>query len=149
MRSISAFFSGILFAVGLVISGLTNPVNVIGFLDFFGEWKPALAFVMIGGIGIYALLYPLVLKRRIPLFAPAFDLPDAGKATPRLIAGAAAFGIGWGIGGVCPGPAITSLGTGASEVLVFTGSLLFGIGLFHIAFRSGDPAAGDGPSTCG
>lgn len=148
MRTLAAFFAGVLFAVGLVVSGMTQPANIIGFLDFFGAWKPALALVMAGGVGVYAALYPLVLKRRFPLFAPAFDLPDAAKIDARLLAGAAAFGAGWGLSGFCPGPALVALGSGAAPAAVFASAMGVGVTLHHFAYRSGEPGA-EGYSTCG
>jgi len=117
------------------------PENIVGFLDFFGHWKPALAGVMGGALGVYALLYPLVLKRKVPLFAPSFDLPGPGKPSARLLTGAALFGVGWGLSGVCPGPAVAALVTGAREAVVFAVALAAGISLFHLAFRPGDPGS--------
>lgn len=149
MRTLAAFAAGLLFAAGLTLGGMTDPANIVGFLDFFGAWKPALALVMGGAVGVYAALYPLILKRRVPLLAPAFDLPDAKRPNARLFIGAAAFGVGWGIAGICPGPAAVALAGGRAEAIVFAASLAAGIGLFHVAFRCGDPAAGDGPSSCG
>jgi uncharacterized membrane protein YedE/YeeE len=148
MRSGAAFVSGLLFAIGLVISGMTMPGNIVGFLDFFGHWKPALALVMVGAVGVYAGLYPLVLRRRIPFFAPAFDLPDVMKVDSRLIVGAATFGVGWGIAGFCPGPALTTLGTGAAEAVIFVAAMATGVILFHCTFQSGAPGA-EGHNACG
>ena len=147
-RALAAFAAGLLFSAGLVISGMTMPQNVVGFLDFFGDWKPALAFVMAGAVGVYAVFYPLVLKRRVPLFAPAFDLPDAAALDLRLFVGASAFGVGWGIGGFCPGPALTALGAGAVEAAVFAAAMAAGVFLHHCAFRSGTPGV-ETSSSCG
>ncbi|MBI5201435.1 MAG: YeeE/YedE family protein [Elusimicrobia bacterium] len=147
-RSAAAFAAGLLFAAGLIISGMTQPANVVGFLDFFGDWKPALAFVMAGAVGVYASLYPIVLKRRVPLFAPAFDLPDATGVDARLIVGSAAFGAGWGLGGFCPGPALVALGSGAAEAGVFAAAMGAGVLLHHLAFQSGAPG-GEGHNACG
>lgn len=146
MKSVAAFLSGALFATGLYISGMTRPENIIGFLDFFGAWKPALAFVMIGAVGVYAVLYPLVLKRHRPLYAPAFDIPSTHKIDARLIAGAIAFGIGWGLGGLCPGPALVAFGSGARMAFVWMAALLTGIALHHFATNQG--TSGD-QDTCG
>ncbi len=133
MKTFSAFVSGFLFSIGLVISGMTRPNNIIGFLDFFGEWEPALLFVMAGALGVYAALYPLVMKRRSPFFNKKFDIPQTKKLDAKLIVGAAAFGIGWGLGGFCPGPALASLGTGAVDVIVFFASFLVGVFLYRLA----------------
>ena len=148
MRSLSAFAAGILFSAGLVLAGMTKPENVVGFLDFFGEWKPALGLVMAGAVGVYAALFPLVLGRRVPLFAPAFDLPDASKPDSRLFIGAAAFGAGWGLGGFCPGPALVALGAGAPEAALFAAAMAAGVVLHHAAFGSGAPG-GEDPNACG
>ena len=147
-RALAAFAAGLLFSAGLVISGMTMPQNVVGFLDFFGNWKPALAFVMAGAVGVYAVFYPLVLKRRVPLFAPAFDLPDAAKIDARLIVGSAAFGVGWGLGGFCPGPALAAMGAGAAQAALFAAALMAGVVLHHFAFQSGAPGA-EGRNACG
>ena len=124
---------------------MTLPRNIVGFLDFFGDWKPALAFVMAGAVGVYAVLYPLVLRRKAPLFAPSFDLPGKGGFDARLFAGAAAFGAGWGLAGFCPGPALAALGAGAAQAAVFSAAMGVGIVLHHLAFRGG----GSGPNGSG
>lgn len=148
MRALSAFLAGALFSAGLVVAGMTQPANIVGFLDFFGNWKPALALVMGGAVSVYAALYPLVIKRRFPLFAPSFDLPAAAKIDARLLAGAGAFGIGWGLGGFCPGPALAALGAGGSEAAVFSAALAAGVILHHFALQNGTRGA-EGPKGCG
>ncbi|MBI3297002.1 MAG: YeeE/YedE family protein [Elusimicrobia bacterium] len=148
MRALAAFAAGAMFSVGLTLGGMTDPANVVGFLDFFGAWRPALALVMAGAVGVYAALYPLVLKRGAPLFAPAFDLPDKTGLDARLFAGSAAFGAGWGLGGFCPGPALTALGAGAAEAAVFTAALAAGVVLHHFASGDGAPG-GAGHGACG
>jgi uncharacterized protein len=145
---LAAFAAGLLFSAGLVISGMTMPENVVGFLDFFGNWKPDLAFVMAGAVGVYAVGYRLVLKRRAPLFAPAFDLPGASGLDLRLFAGAAAFGAGWGLGGICPGPALAALGSGAGQAGVFVAAMAAGMFLHSCASRGGAPGA-KSSSSCG
>ncbi len=124
----AAFGSGLVFALGLGISGMTRPVKVIGFLDFFGAWDASLAFVMIGAIAVYFVAYRWgTTKMRAPLLAPAFALPKRGDLDPRLIGGAAIFGAGWGLGGFCPGPALTSLASGAPAVLIFVAAMVVGM----------------------
>lgn len=123
---VTAFVSAFLFALGLGIGGMTDPANVIGFLDFAGDWKPALAGVMGGGVLTYMVLHRLVLKLHRPIFHDAFSMPTKTKADPRLIAGAALFGMGWGIGGICPGPGITSLASGSWEVGAFVVAMFAG-----------------------
>ena len=109
---LASFVSGVLFAVGLGVGGTTKPAKVTAFLDFFGDWDPSLAFVMIGAILMHAVLYRLIRRRPVPLFASAFSIPTRTDIDTRLVGGAALFGIGWGLGGFCPGPAVTSLASG-------------------------------------
>ncbi|HEY5818961.1 MAG TPA: YeeE/YedE family protein [Mesorhizobium sp.] len=121
------FVIGLLFSVGLVISGMSNPAKVLNFLDIAGTWDPSLAFVMAGAIAVAFTGYRLVLRRKRPLLAPAFQLPAGTDIDRRLLAGAAIFGIGWGLGGLCPGPAFTALGLSAPGVLAFVPAMLAGI----------------------
>jgi uncharacterized membrane protein YedE/YeeE len=122
-----SFLSGLTFALGLGISGMTRPVKVIGFLDFFGAWDASLAFVMLGAIAVYFVAYRLSLSMRSPVLAPGFSIPKRTDLDSRLFVGAALFGAGWGLGGFCPGPAITSLASGASPVAVFVAAMAVGI----------------------
>jgi len=122
-----SFMSGIVFALGLGISGMTRPIKVIGFLDFFGNWDASLAFVMVGAIAVYFIASRLSRKMPSPILAPAFSIPRRTDLDARLIAGAALFGAGWGLGGFCPGPAITALASGALPVAIFVGAMAAGI----------------------
>ncbi len=122
-----SFASGIVFALGLGISGMTRPVKVIGFLDFAGHWDPSLAFVMIGAISVYFVAYRWIRKRPVPLLAEKFSIPQRKDIDPALVIGAAVFGAGWGLGGFCPGPALTSLASGAAPVVVFVGAMVAGM----------------------
>jgi hypothetical protein len=124
---IVAFGCGALFAWGLVLGGMTRPSKVIGFLDFGGSWDPALAFVMIGAATVYFLAYRAVLGAPRPLLDVAFYMPWRRKLDVRLFGGAAAFGVGWGLVGYCPGPAIVSLGTGAVAPFVFVAAMAGGM----------------------
>ena len=146
MKSVAAFLSGLLFATGLVISGMTQPAKVIGFLDVFGAWNPTLAFVMIGALSVYTLLFPLVTRRHAPLFAPDFQLPVKKAIDVRLLSGAAAFGVGWGLMGVCPGPVLTVLGVGAPVALVFL--VAMGVGM-KLAQLSASDTREDADKACG
>ena len=101
---------GALFGSGLVVSGMTDPSKVIGFLDFFDRWDPSLVFVMLGAVSVYAIGYRLVIKSPGPVCADAFSIPTRSDLDARLIVGAILFGAGWGLAGYCPGPAITGLG---------------------------------------
>jgi uncharacterized protein len=124
---IAAFFSGLLFAVGLAISGMTNPRNVLAFLDLRGAWDPALALVMIGAISVYAPVYWLARRRmKAPVLSAAFSEPNAGAINARLVVGALLFGVGWGVVGYCPGPALVALATGTKEPLWFTVAMVAG-----------------------
>ena len=124
---VSSFFSGLVFALGLGISGMTRPIKVIGFLDFFGAWDASLAFVMIGGIGVYFIAYRFIDKMPAPLLAPSFALPQRSDLDARLIGGSALFGVGWGLGGFCPGPALTAIASGAPAVLIFVAAMVLGM----------------------
>jgi uncharacterized membrane protein YedE/YeeE len=123
---LTSFFSGVVFALGLGISGMTRPIKVIGFLDFFGSWDPSLAFVMLGAIGVYFVAHRLSRRMPAPMLAASFTLPSRNDLDGRLIAGAAIFGAGWGLGGFCPGPAITSLASGAPSVMIFVAAMAAG-----------------------
>ena len=126
-RVVVAAIAVAMFGVGLLLSGMTRPEKVLGFLDFTGHWDPSLAFVMIGAIGVHRVLFRLITKRRSPLVAAAFRVRSREDLSPPLFAGSAIFGVGWGLGGYCPGPALVSLATLTPEVLVFTGAMLGGI----------------------
>jgi uncharacterized membrane protein YedE/YeeE len=123
-RLASIFLAGVLFAGGLVISGMTQPSKVIGFLDFGGNWDPSLAFVMLGAISVHALAYRVMAKRKAPILAPTFQIPTRRDIDVRLILGAVLFGVGWGLAGYCPGPAVSSIVAGDPSTLTFFGSLL-------------------------
>jgi len=118
-NNLVAFAAGVVFAVGLGLSGMTQPAKVLGFLDVAGNWDPSLAFVMMGAIGVHFVFARRALVARAPLFAPRFHFPEATKIDGRLLAGAAIFGAGWGLGGFCPGPALVALISLAPPVLVF------------------------------
>jgi uncharacterized membrane protein YedE/YeeE len=122
-----SFLSGIVFALGLGISGMTRPSKVIGFLDVAGAWDLSLAFVMLGAIGVFFIAYRMSRKMRAPLLAAQFSIPTRSDLDVQLISGAAIFGAGWGLAGFCPGPAIVSLASGALPVAVFVAAMAAGI----------------------
>jgi len=126
-----SFVSGVVFAVGLGIGGMTQPAKVIGFLDFAGNWDPSLAFVMIGAIAVHSILYRLIRNRPSPLYSPTFSLPTQTDINSRLVLGAAIFGTGWGIAGFCPGPAITSLLSGNLSPVIFSVAMIAGMVLYQ------------------
>jgi len=126
--NIAAFICGILFSIGLGISGMTQPQKVIGFLDVLGEWDPSLVFVM-GGAVISYLLLQLLIQRRFskPMLGKTFQIPSRKDLDRSLIFGALLFGMGWGLGGYCPGPAITTLGSGSLNAVLFMVAMAMGM----------------------
>jgi len=128
--SIAAFFSGALFGLGLAMSGMTDPRIVLGFLDVFGEFDPTLLFVLGGAVITTFVLFRLVLRRASPVFASSFQLSNLRNIDLRLVGGAALFGVGWGIAGYCPGPALAGLGIGSLEALWFVPAMIGGM-LLH------------------
>ena len=124
---LSALFSGLVFGLGLVVSGMSNPAKVLNFLDVAGTWDPSLAFVMGGAVLVTAVGYRLILKRPAPQFAASFALPSRRDIDIPLVAGAAIFGLGWGLGGFCPGPAFTALPLGKTGTLAFVPAMLAGM----------------------
>jgi len=126
-----ALASGLLFGLGLTISQMINPAKIIGFLDLFGIWDPSLAFVMATAIPVTALAYAVARRRyRSPLCAPAFTPPSQAKVDRRLAFGAVLFGVGWGLVGYCPGPALAALGLGNPATVLFVVSMLVGMGAY-------------------
>ena len=119
--------SGFLFGMGLTVSGMTDPQRVRGFLDLFGNWDPTLAFVMGGAVLVMAVAWRIQARMTKPLFGEKFALPDRTDVDPRLIAGAALFGIGWGIAGLCPGPAVASLVLSPVHAIPFVAAMLAGM----------------------
>lgn len=128
-----SFLAGAVFAVGLALAGMTRPEKVVAFLDVGGAWDPALGFVMGGAIAVHAVAYALQRRWSTPLHAPMWHLPTRKDVDGRLVGGAAIFGVGWGLSGFCPGPAVASLGTAAPSVLVFVGAMMVGILLERVA----------------
>ncbi|MCA9663821.1 MAG: YeeE/YedE family protein [Myxococcales bacterium] len=134
-RSVS-FITGLLFAVGLGISGMTQPEKVIGFLDVTGDWDPSLTLVMGGAVFVYLLVFRVVLPRRErPVVGDRFGIPSRRDIDKPLVLGAALFGAGWGLAGFCPGPALTSTVTGMVPVLLFTAAMFAGMGL-HTLYKN-------------
>ena len=127
MKSFIALITGLIFGLGLIISGMANPAKVQNFLDLFGTWDPSLAFVMGGAIAVTMPGYWLVRQRQKPFLGDSFDLPNRTDFDLRLIGGAAIFGIGWGLGGFCPGPALTALPIAAPGTLIFVPAMLAGM----------------------
>jgi len=140
MRLLSSFAVGLIFGLGIALSGMINPAKVLNFFDVAGTWDPSLALVMGGALVTTALGYRIVLRRAAPLIAPRFQIPTARDIDARLVGGAAVFGVGWGIAGFCPGAAVPALGTGRWEVALFVAALLAGLWLGR-ALRDGRAGA--------
>ena len=128
---LSTFVAGLLFGGGLTISQMVNPAKVIGFLDITGNWDPSLAFVMGGALLVTFIGYRFVLKRQAPLFEDRFRLPTRNDIDVSLIIGAALFGIGWGLAGLCPGPALASVSFAGSNAYIFVGTMLATVFIFR------------------
>lgn len=135
LRSVVALFSGALFGLGLVVSGMADPAKVIGFLDLTGDWDPTLAFVMGGAILVVGPAFGLIFKRRSPVFGHDFELPAKQQVDVRLLGGSALFGVGWGLSGFCPGPAVVALvpalTTGIAPVFVFAVAMVAGMAIYE------------------
>ena len=131
MRVFSALMAGLVFGLGLIVSGMANPAKVLGFLDLFGRWDPSLAFVMAGAIAVAAPAFAFVGQRRGSRLSGALKLPTSRRIDRPLVLGSLAFGIGWGIAGFCPGPALVALGMGLPKALIFVAAMLAGMLLFE------------------
>ena len=129
---LSAFASGLIFGLGLIVSQMVNPAKVLAFLDIFGDWDPSLALVMGAAVAASALGYSIAKRRGVPLFAARLQIPTRRDVEPRLLTGAALFGIGWGLVGLCPGPALTALPLGLWQVFVFVAAMLAGMAIFRL-----------------
>ena len=135
MRAVfAALISGLVFGAGLVLSGMTQPAKVIGFLDVTGAWDPSLGLVMVGAIAVYSPVYHLIFARRTAAAGSTSIVPDL-RVDARLVIGAVIFGIGWGIGGFCPGPGLVAAGGGSAAGVVFGASMLAGMALFRATQR--------------
>jgi uncharacterized membrane protein YedE/YeeE len=131
-RAFAAFAVGFIFALGLGIAGMTQPQRVVAFLDLFGDWNPSLAFVMIGAIAVHSIAYRIAKNRTSPLFDVKWHIPTKKELTPSLMVGAFVFGVGWGLAGYCPGPALTSLASFDLRPWIFVVSMIMGMGLYRL-----------------
>jgi uncharacterized membrane protein YedE/YeeE len=136
MKVFTSILAGLLFGLGLILSGMSDPAKVLGFLDLAGNWDPSLAFVMGGAVVVGSLVFPFAIKRPKSILGDAMRLPTATQIDRRLVLGGLAFGIGWGLAGYCPGPALVSLAQGGSKPLLFFIAMLFGMGLFELFERA-------------
>ena len=128
---LTAFAAGLIFGLGLLLAGMANPAKVLAFLDIAGNWDPSLALVMGGAIPVSAIGFYLTRHRAAPLFGDTFQVPANRKLDKRLVLGALGFGIGWGLAGFCPGPALVALGTGSLKAVVFVAAMLSGMVIFE------------------
>jgi uncharacterized membrane protein YedE/YeeE len=134
MNALSAFAAGLVFGTGLIVSGMSNPAKVLGFLDLAGKWDPSLAFVMVGAIAVGAVAFWFARKKTRSFFGGAMHLPQARDIDKRLVLGSLAFGIGWGLAGFCPGPALVALGAGQAKAAWFVLAMVAGM-LVHAALE--------------
>ncbi|MBD8543431.1 YeeE/YedE family protein [Oxalobacteraceae sp. CFBP 8761] len=135
MRILMALITGLVFGIGLIVAGMTNPAKVLGFLDLAGRWDPSLALVMAGAILVALPAFRVDARRRQSLLGEPMQLPTATRIDRRLVLGSLAFGAGWGLAGFCPGPALASLATGAVQPLIFCAAMLAGMGIFELIER--------------
>lgn len=136
MLRVFEFFAGLLFGLGLILSGMTNPAKVLGFLDLFGNWDPSLAFVMGGAIAVGIFAFTLAKKRTTNFFGGALHLPKSTDINKRLVIGSLLFGAGWGLAGFCPGPVLVSMAAGHEKALVFVAAMIIGMVGFEMAERA-------------
>lgn len=150
MRALVPFLLGLLFGLGLVLAGMADPAKVLAFLDLAaipaGTWDPSLAFVMVGAVGVTFLGYRLVLRRPRPVLEPVFHLPRRTRIDRAVIPGPAIFGVGWGLVGLCPGPAFTALGTGRPEAALFVAAMLAGMAGARLLARREAPTGQESPA---
>ncbi len=137
MLILSALLAGLVFGLGLIVSGMANPAKVLGFLDLGGAWDPSLAFVMGGAIGVGIVVFILARNRRRSLLGAPMQFPASTVLTKRLFFGSMAFGVGWGLAGFCPGPALVSAAAGYTKAWIFVAALLAGMAIFTILERFG------------
>ncbi|RHX85933.1 DUF6691 family protein [Leptospira stimsonii] len=130
--NLGALVVGLLFAIGLGISGILQPANILGFLDVFGKWNPTLLFTMAGAVGIHIITYRWIRKRKTPMFSKEWFIPNRQEITPALVIGSIIFGIGWGLGGYCPTVSVTSLASFETRPLIVFGSIILGMILFYL-----------------
>jgi uncharacterized membrane protein YedE/YeeE len=135
MQAIAALLAGLVFGLGLILSGMGNPAKVQNFLDIFGHWDPSLGLVMGGAIAVGLVAFAWAKKRKTSLLGTPMQLPTASVIDAKLLTGAALFGVGWGLAGFCPGPAVMNLATGRGEVLLFVVAMLVGMLAQHALAR--------------
>lgn len=135
MPAFFALLAGAVFGIGLIVSGMANPAKVLGFFDLAGNWDPSLAFVMGGAILVGLVAFTFARKRSVSLLGQPMCMPTSTQVDQRLVGGGLLFGIGWGIAGLCPGPALVALGMGEEKAYIFVAAMLAGMGLFELLER--------------
>lgn len=140
MTVFTSLLAGLVFGIGLIVSGMANPAKVLGFLDLAGNWDPSLAFVMAGAIAVGMLGFAVARRRTLSFIGAEMKLPSARHIDRRLVGGSVVFGIGWGVAGFCPGPGLVALGMGEAKALVFVAAMLVGMGLFELLERRKEAA---------
>ena len=135
MPILTSLLAGLVFGLGLILSGMADPAKVLGFLDLAGPWDPSLALVMVGAIAVGLVAFAVVKRRDTTLLGLAFKLPTASHIDGRLVGGSLMFGAGWGLAGFCPGPALVALGMGEIKALVFVAAMLVGMAVFELLER--------------
>jgi len=137
MATVFAFVAGLVFGLGLIVAGMVNPAKILGFLDIAGNWDPSLALVMVGAIAVGLVGFALARRRTLSALGLPMQLPSQRTVDARLVGGSLVFGIGWGLAGFCPGPAIVALGAGYAKAAVFVVAMLLGMGAFELIERRG------------
>ena len=135
MNALLALVAGLVFGVGLLVSGMANPAKVLGFLDLAGRWDPSLALVMAGAIAVGLAAFTLAKRRQTSWLGLPMQMPGATHIDRRLVIGSVLFGVGWGLAGICPGPALVLVGAGAVKGLIFAAAMLAGMGVFEALER--------------
>ena len=143
MASAFALAAGLVFGLGLIIAGMSNPAKVLGFLDITGKWDPSLALVMAGAVAVGVVAFALARRRTMTALGLPLQLPAARAPDFRLVVGSLLFGIGWGLAGICPGPAIVLLGSGSAKAVAFFVAMLCGMGVYELIDRNLHVAASD------
>ena len=136
MASVFAFVAGLVFGLGLIVAGMMDPAKILGFLDVAGKWDPSLALVMAGAVAVGLIAFALARRRALSVLGSPMHLPSARSVDARLVGGSLVFGIGWGLAGFCPGPALVALGAGYAKAAVFVVAMLLGMGAFELIERN-------------
>lgn len=135
MLALASLLAGLVFGLGLILSGMANPAKVLGFLDLAGAWDPSLGFVMAGAIAVGMVAFRVARRRTVSFLGAEMRLPGARHIDRRLVVGSMLFGVGWGIAGFCPGPGLVALGMGEGKAFVFVAAMLAGMGIFELLER--------------